>query len=110
MYKKQDFDFWATINNDSLEGLTYYHVFKESSGVNIKYGELVASSERFVFEWFAGAGVCFVNGRDTLTDFQRENIDSGEGQGGLAGAYIRWTDKHTQPFITTGITLSFRVF
>lgn len=109
-YKKQNFDFWATIKYDTTKTLTNYHIWKEVSCFNIKYGELlIGQKSRFFIEYFAGLGVWFNNGKDNLTDTDRKNIQIGEGQGGIAAGLIRSTEQQTWLNITAGLKLGFRI-
>lgn len=109
-YKKQNFDFWATIKHDTTSSLNNYHIWKEVSCFNIKYGALlIGQKSRFFLEYFAGLGVWFATGKDNLTDHDRSNIKGGEGQGGIAADVIRTVGQYTLPNLTAGLKIGWRI-
>ena len=108
-YKNENFGFWATIKKDTAKNLQDYHLWKESSAFNLKFGNLsVKKGGKIIVEYFVGAGVWLNNGRDNLTDTERNNIVIGEGQGGLAAALIRAVGQQTWLSVTAGLKIGLR--
>lgn len=109
-YKNENFGFWATIKKDTTQNLRNYHLWKESSAFNFKFGNLsVNNGRKTIVEYFVGAGVWLNNGRDDLTDNERNNIVIGEGQGGLASGLIRAVGRQTWVSVTAGLKIGYSI-
>jgi hypothetical protein len=107
LYKNITFNYLDSIKEGSNPTFQKeYTIFKNISAFTVKYGSLTIPVNRFVWEWYVGAGVRICTGHNTLTPGEEKGLLTGEGHGDLISAGQREIN-YVLPNISAGFKLGY---
>lgn len=81
-----------------------YKINKTLSVINLKFGQLKVYKNRFMYEWFLGAGVRFCKGYNSLSEIENKGILTGEGH----GSDISWGQRNIN-YVLPNLTIGFKI-
>ena len=108
-YKKINFDFLDSIRLPSTPIFQkQYTIWKEIYGINGRIGFLNVYKKKFILEWYFGAGVRIINGHNSLSPTEDDNVLTGENHGDLIGDGQR-AIHGIWPNLTIGLKIGYNI-
>jgi hypothetical protein len=109
MYKKIVYDYKDSIRMPLTPVFQkQYTIHKNVQALAIKYGELKVYRNRFIFEWYAGAGIRWINGYNSLSEQENDGLLTGENHGDMIGDGQRAIDG-LYPHISLGFKIGYSI-
>lgn len=107
LFKKINFDYKDSIKLSSQPVFQKkYNIFKNIYCINAKYGKLNIYTNKFVFEWYIGIGLRFINGHTSLSKEESDGVLTGENHGDIIGKLQREIS-HIYPNLNAGIKIGY---
>jgi uncharacterized protein DUF3575 len=104
-YKKIDFEYKDSIRLPSMQPYeTQYSIWKEVYSINVRTGNLIVYKNRIAVEWYVGAGIRYIKGRNSLSSEENDNILTGENHGDLIG-----TGQRAVSGLWPNVTIGFKI-